>query len=165
MSGWWSAASAPGASRSTNATASANEAKRNVFTIASPSRRQPLSDASAPATASSLSRAMHALRDHLSGADLDREVVLVGGDRAVVVRREGARRVVREVEVDDEAAIRLLVRIEVPTDRIRLAPGGAIAEVQDVGRLADAGLEEAPRRDPHRRPGDLEIEPPHAESA
>src|SRR5207302_4416891 len=86
-------------------------------------------------------------RIHLARPHRDLEDVLPGRDGAVVMRREGAGRVVRPVEVE-HVAVGVAgdrLRLEVAPYRVGVVAGGGVAEEDGDRRLADARLEQPQR--------------------
>src|SRR5439155_6283947 len=101
------------------------------------------------------------LRHPLAGADRDRQEILRRWDRAVVMGREDAGRVVGAVEVDHEAAGALRLYVEVPHP-VGLASAGRVAEVELERVRRDTGIAQMGRGKSARSATDREAEPARA---
>src|SRR6266550_6711134 len=108
-----------------------------------------------------LMRRVDTLRHPLPRAYRDGEPVLGWWDRAVVMGREDAGRVVGAVEVDHVASGALDHDVEVPHP-VGLVPARRVAEVELERVRRRARLAQAKHREPARDATDREAEPPRA---
>src|SRR5258705_5617903 len=97
-------------------------------------------------------------RDHFASSDRHAEEVLARRDRAVVVRREGACRVVRVIEVDEQP-VAVQPHGHVAPDLVRTATGRCVAEVHVHVAGYEAGLEHSQYRQPAGHPADDQTRP------
>src|SRR6267142_1630309 len=112
-----------------------------------------------------LGSVVHVVGVHLTGADRDGEVVLLGWDRTVVVIRIGAGRVVALVEIQHVEAILPQLGIEIAPHAVALLAGRRVGEEQPEVVLANPRLQQTRSLQTARGPVDLEVEPTHAHGA
>src|SRR5262245_51776276 len=99
------------------------------------------------------------VRIHLACANRDRQDVRFRRDRTVVVIGIRARRVVREIEIEQEFPTRKLLDVHVAAELVTLLPGRRVAEKDPEIVFADAWLEKTEGFESNRRRAHDEIKP------